>query len=217
MTGGGLRAEIEVTDGSACEVAVASAQGVRITSVSRGVTPDADGVTVEFTADAGADVDVADPVFDHDDTTVYRFVRDGSGDGACACELVEQRGCPVRHLEATEGRLVLRFITADLASLRAIVADLDGRFEGVRLRRLTRSCGETGDDDADLVFVDRAALTDRQQEVLRTAHEMGYFEHPREANATAVAAALDINRSTFAEHLAHAQSKVLDAVLDGPA
>ena len=69
-------------------------------------------------------------------------------------------------------------------------------------------------DDEDLVVLDRARLTDRQREVLQTAHEMGYFEHPRAANATEVAGSLDINRSTFAEHLASAQSKLLDAILD---
>jgi hypothetical protein len=64
------------------------------------------------------------------------------------------------------------------------------------------------------VFVDRAALTDRQREVVTTAHQLGYFERPRDANATEVAEHLDISRATFAEHLAAAQSKLLDAVLD---
>jgi len=36
----------------------------------------------------------------------------------------------------------------------------------------------------------------------------------RAANATEVAAALDISPSTFAEHLAAAQSKVLDSLLE---
>ena len=58
------------------------------------------------------------------------------------------------------------------------------------------------------------ALTDRQREVLTVAHEMGYFEHPRDANAEAVAADLDITPSTFAEHLAAAQSKLVDSIPD---
>ena len=53
-------------------------------------------------------------------------------------------------------------------------------------------------------------LTDPQREALRTAYEMGYFEYPRDANASEVAAALDIQRSTFTEHLNAAQSKLLD-------
>jgi len=42
---------------------------------------------------------------------------------------------------------------------------------------------------------------------------MGYFERPRDANAGAVAEALDIAPSTFAEHLAAAQRKLLDEAL----
>ncbi|PSQ41211.1 helix-turn-helix domain-containing protein, partial [Halobacteriales archaeon SW_12_71_31] len=68
-------------------------------------------------------------------------------------------------------------------------------------------------DDGDRTLVDRDALTDRQREVLRTAYEMGYFEYPRESNATEVAAALDISPSTLAEHLAAAQGKLLDELL----
>ena len=66
----------------------------------------------------------------------------------------------------------------------------------------------------DVVFVDRGKLTDRQHEVLRTAYDMGYFERPRGANATEVAASLDINPSTFTEHLLSAQRKLLGDVLE---
>jgi len=43
---------------------------------------------------------------------------------------------------------------------------------------------------------------------------MDCFDHPKGANAGEVADALDISRSTFAEHLSAAQSKLFDAVLD---
>lgn len=42
---------------------------------------------------------------------------------------------------------------------------------------------------------------------------MGYFERPRRANATEVADVLDINPSTFSEHLAAAESKLIEDVL----
>lgn len=57
------------------------------------------------------------------------------------------------------------------------------------------------------------SLTDRQREVLESAHGMGYFDHPKGANAGEVAAELGVSRSTFAEHLAAAQSKVLESIL----
>jgi predicted DNA binding protein len=79
------------------------------------------------------------------------------------------------------------------------------------VRRLVRS-GDEGPEE-DLVLVDRSDLTDRQREVLATAHEMGYFAYPKRANAERVAAELDIGPSTFAEHVAAAQDKLLAAVL----
>lgn len=60
----------------------------------------------------------------------------------------------------------------------------------------------------DGVLVDRRRLTARQREVLETAHERGYFARPREANATAVAAALGVAPSAFREHLVVAGPKL---------
>ncbi|MDX1745614.1 MAG: helix-turn-helix domain-containing protein, partial [Halobacteriales archaeon] len=85
-------------------------------------------------------------------------------------------------------------------------------FEGIDVTRLLRSSDKQ--DDQSLVFVDRAELTARQEEVLETAHRMGYFEHPKDANAGEVADALGITTSTFTEHLAAAQRKLLHSILD---
>jgi predicted DNA binding protein len=49
--------------------------------------------------------------------------------------------------------------------------------------------------------------------VLRTAHQLGYFEHPKGANAGEVAESLDITTATFIQHLSAAQQKLLDSVL----
>lgn len=43
---------------------------------------------------------------------------------------------------------------------------------------------------------------------------MGYFDHPKGANATEVADVLDITQATFAEHLSAAQRKLLSTILD---
>lgn len=44
-------------------------------------------------------------------------------------------------------------------------------------------------------------LSARQREVLRTAYLSGYFESPRERNATAIAHSMDISQPTFSTHL----------------
>jgi predicted DNA binding protein len=69
-------------------------------------------------------------------------------------------------------------------------------------------------EESDLVTVDRSELTERQREVLTTAYEAGYFDHPKGANAGEVAESLGIDRSTFSEHIAAAQRKLLSTLLD---
>jgi predicted DNA binding protein len=205
----GLRAELRVTDPPSCQVAAASEGNDPATGVSWG----GDGATVteELTMSADADPEGMTSVFSDGDRSVYRFER--PAEQACVCEVIERFGSPIRDVRAEDGTLLLSFYASDVATLREVVDALRETADGVSLERLTRSAD--ADADGDLVLVDRAALTDRQHEVLATAHELGYFERPRGANATEVAAELGISRSTFAEHLASAQSKLLDAVLDG--
>ncbi|SEL33205.1 helix-turn-helix domain-containing protein [Haloferax larsenii] len=208
----GVHGEVEITDSSACHVTEASGE-TDIESVSRSGVTSGDTVAVDFTADAEANITDVNEVFHHEEQTVYRLIYETEDSPGCACECIETSGCPVRHIEAENGAIILAFVASDLQQLREIIVDLKSAFDGVSLRRLTQS--ECPDSRGSLVFIDRDALTARQQEVLETAHQMGYFEHPRESNATEVAEALDINRSTFAEHLSAAQSKLLGTILDG--
>jgi len=96
--------------------------------------------------------------------------------------------------------------------LQAVIGELRERYATLDVQRLLQS--QQDHDERNLVFVDRSMLTDRQTEVLETAHRMGYFEHPKRANAGEVAAELEITGTTFTEHLAAAQTKLLDAILD---
>lgn len=210
MTDGGVHAELEIDDRSICRVAGAS-ELARIESVSRSAAGD-DTTIVDFTADVTTELDGVTVVFDCGDEVIHRFEREGESEPECGCKLVESFGCPVRHLKANEGAVVFSFVAPDLTALRRIVSTLRETYDGVSLRRLTRS--EHPDASGDLVFVDRTALTSRQREVLETAHEEGYFDHPKGANATEVSETLSINRSTFAEHLSAAQSKILNSVLE---
>jgi len=149
------------------------------------------------------------PIFEHGETIRYRFDVDADVD--CPRTRLCELGCPVVHHEVRAGVPKLTFYAEDYDRLRDVVADLRERFPSMDIERFVRSPAEgtSGDD----VFVDASRLTDRQLEVLETAHEMGYFERPRRANATEVAAALGIGPTTFSEHLATAQSKILDDFL----
>ncbi|WP_152039625.1 helix-turn-helix domain-containing protein [Salinigranum salinum] len=175
------------------------------------------------TADSGALAE-ADPVMTLGDERVYQFTRDSPGtgdedvdaaDGACVCEAVERPGCPIADVHAVDGTLVLTLHLADVERLREVVAELDALGERVEVRCLVRSVTETPGDGGEpgATVVDGGRLTPRQREVLRVAYEHGYFEYRGGANASEVAAALDIADSTFAEHLANAQAKLVDEFL----
>ncbi len=56
-------------------------------------------------------------------------------------------------------------------------------------------------------------LTDRQREMVRTAYEMGYYEVPRTVTTEDVAAELDVDPSTVAEHLQRAERNLLGQYL----
>jgi predicted DNA binding protein len=200
----GIRAEVRVTRPTRCPL-VDVASDVSVRSVSRATVAD-DEVVTEFVADGP--VAEAEKVFDYDCESVYRFV--GESTRPCACARVERMGYPVREHRVDGDTVTLAFFVPDIDSLRAVLESFAADGYDLEIRRLTRS---ESDEEAALVYVDKGELTDRQLEVLQTAEVMGYFEHPKEANAGEVAAELEISTSTFTEHLSAAQQKVLGAVL----
>lgn len=215
----GFRATVVVDDPADCPVAEVSATvDEPIDSVSRThSSTNGQPVVEEFGVEADADVDGCDlsadveltPVQTNEQEAVYRFERDRKPD--CACVIVEETGTPITTVRAQDGALLLSFRTFDLEEISEIVGSLRDRFDGVLVEDLTQDQSEDG---GDAVIVDRDVLTDRQREILDTAHEMGYFEYPKGANATDVAAELGVARSTFTEHLAAAQTKLMDSILE---
>ncbi|AEH36598.1 helix-turn-helix domain-containing protein [Halopiger xanaduensis] len=218
----GFRATVVVHDPQDCPVATVSSDvGEAIDSVTRTRGTGATGETVveEFgvpagdavevgAAESGTDVDL-EPVQSNDREAVYRFERESTND--CACEIVEGTGTPLSSVRAQDGSLLLSFRTFELEEVAAIVDELRERFDGVLVEDLAQ---DHEDGSTDPVIVDREVLTARQREILETAHEMGYFEYPKGANATDVAAELGVARSTFSEHLAAAQTKLMNEILD---
>ena len=214
----GIRAEIKIDDPPDCVVAKAAAEtDGRTHSVSKSSNPSApERVTEEFMLEADsypdefeADADLS-PVFSYGSSSVYRFERDlGRG---CPCESVERHDCPVVDVRANGSALYMTFHAPHMQGLQAVIGELRENYANLDVQRLLQS--QQDHDERNLVFVDRSMLTDRQTEVLETAHRMGYFEHPKRANAGEVAAELGITGTTFTEHLAAAQTKLLNAILD---
>jgi DNA-directed RNA polymerase specialized sigma24 family protein len=59
-------------------------------------------------------------------------------------------------------------------------------------------------------------LTERQEEVVATAVELGYYRNPREATQGDVAAVLDCSPGTVGEHLRKAEQRVFSQFVDTP-
>jgi predicted DNA binding protein len=208
----GIHVQLAVSGVSNCPVtSVSEAVEVESITTSRQTTADASTVVGEFTVSGAADTDaagdVAELVFSDGSDAVYRYTTDGD---ECPCGRLPTHGCPVRDVSAESGTVVLSFIVPDVETLQTVVTDLRAVCETVTVRRLTRS---EADERQSLLVVDRTEFTDRQYEVLQTAHEMGYFAQPKEATSADVAARLDISVPTFSEHLAVSQQKLLDQLL----
>nr|WP_245180944.1 helix-turn-helix domain-containing protein [Halomicroarcula amylolytica] len=165
-------------------------------------------VTVDHAEDTEPEIQSAEKVFNDSSTSVYRYTHENS---ACPCTRVPSHGCPVREIRADSKRLVVSFIAPDLETLREVISDLQACCTDVTVRRLTQS--SESEEQRSLLVVDRTVFTDRQYEVLETAHEMGYFLSPKNANSKAVANELGISAATFVEHLSVAQTKLLDQIL----
>lgn len=212
----GVRAELAIQGPYVCQVAPVSEDTASVVSVSWGLTDSEGTVTEEFTARGKGHAQVASPgsdltpLFSSGERTTYRFERD-KGQG-CVCERVERTGCTVRRVRAADGGLILTLLAPGVGALREVVTDLEAAYDDVCVRRFIQSNGDG--HEGDLLFFDAHSLTDRQLEVVETAHEMGYFAYPRESNAAEIAESLDITTPTFTEHLATAQRKFLDQLFD---
>lgn len=97
-------------------------------------------------------------------------------------------------------------ITA-IGNLETFRAGMSAMPDDVGLRLL-----ETGeyDPEGDRLY---GTLTHRQQTVLRTAVEAGYYSEPRGATLTDVADELDVAAGTVGEHLRKIESKLLSSVV----
>lgn len=93
--------------------------------------------------------------------------------------------------------------------------------DGVRLRAFAAAARRTGFEH-EVVRFERAdtsprhllsALTPRQQQVLRAAVEMGYFENPKRVRLHDLGKLLGMDKSTVSEVLRRAQKRVLETAL----
>lgn len=203
----GLRAELAVSGPGNCPLASLSRDlSEPLENVTWTRSNGGGVVTEEFSTGDDVDDGRSVPVFSEGHKQTYHIERDAD---PCACELVEEAGYPLANVDVRDGWLALTLNLPDADALREVVATLSDVSDTVEVQYLIRDANE---DASDPVIVDRGQLTARQREVLEVAYAEGYFEYPRKSSAGEVAEKLDISRSTFAEHLAAAQSQLFETI-----
>ncbi|MEY7851984.1 helix-turn-helix domain-containing protein [Natrarchaeobius sp. A-rgal3] len=142
-------------------------------------------------------------ILDDDDRISYLHVSRTDGRSRYRC--LSKHPCVVREL--IDGGLIietLRYRDGEATVFGAIVGRdalkgvmaAAGETVGVTLERVYPLQSEAEEAPSQ-----RWDLTPAQEECIRTALEMGYFEIPRQASSEAVAAELGISKSAFLERL----------------
>ncbi|EMA32673.1 PAS domain S-box protein [Haloarcula japonica] len=121
-------------------------------------------------------------------------------------------GARCRTVVADDGTLSITVEAPPDADSRAIRDAVSDRMPNSTLTA-KRECDQT-DNILDAQTDPCNHLTDRQEEVLRTAFLAGYYAWPRDTNAEQLAERLDIASPTLHQHLRRAQRNLIDAVLD---
>jgi len=122
---------------------------------------------------------------------------------------VSEYGGVVRQGEATPSGVTLVVELPQEADTRTVVEQVRAAFPTLELTA-QRQHHETTATTREITSQLEQRLTDRQYEVLTTAHAMGYFQWPRRSSGEDVADALDITQPTVNKHLRHGEQAVFD-------
>lgn len=166
--------------------------------------------------DAEGDVDAMEStVENHEAVSEVQFTESGSVgtcrasiDGECLLAPLVDAGFIPHEIRIENGVERLWGSVPGRDTLADVIAA--AREHGsVRLERATTVSDEPATETSPRDRPD-TALTKRQRDAVAAAQAMGYFEVPREADATAVADELGISKSAFLDRLKRAQATLFE-------
>lgn len=113
---------------------------------------------------------------------------------------------PSWHENGRERRTLLT--RADRHTVQRELNDIEAAYDAdIELQKITTA---TPPNSTHEPIANR--LSPRQREALQLARARGYYEYPRATTARALAAELDISKTTFLEHLRKAEATLLTAI-----
>ncbi|MFB6173706.1 MAG: bacterio-opsin activator domain-containing protein [Halobacteriales archaeon] len=171
---------------------------------------DAAAADVEGAAADLPAVDDLSVVADHHDGVLVDLVPAGES----LVTTLATVGAGIDSLVVSDGGVEVTCALPGGEDVRGVMDALRDRFEHVQLRSKRERTGSPETPDQFVAGV-RERLTERQATALRRAYVAGYFDRPRGADGDDLAESMGITRSTFHQHLAAAQRKLLDAFFDG--
>ncbi|SDW62462.1 PAS domain S-box-containing protein [Haloarcula vallismortis] len=155
----------------------------------------------------------------HADILGSRVVRSDDASGVIELQVTEtiqslllDVGARCQTIVADAGTLSITVEASPDADTRAIQDAVSDRMPGITLKA-KQERAQTG-DIPDVESDPRKHLTERQEEVLRTAFLTGYYDWPRDTNAEQLADRLGIASPTLHQHLRRAQRNLIDAVFE---
>lgn len=127
----------------------------------------------------------------------------------CICPIFEEHDCIPRIQAVKSGSMVVVLSIPRREVLREIISDLRAVGATVSVDWLVDGSGT-----AVTAEIDVSTITDKQQEAMECARELGYYETPREASLGDVAAELGVSESAASQRLNAAETKLVTAFLE---
>lgn len=127
----------------------------------------------------------------------------------CICPIFEEHDCIPRIKAVRSGSIIVVLTVPERDVLRDIITDLRTVDATVSIDWLVNG----GDADA-TAEIDVSSITDKQQEAIELAMEMGYYQTPRDADLGAVAEELGVSESATSQRLNAAETKLVKSFLE---
>lgn len=140
-------------------------------------------------------------------------IHTGTVEEGCTCSTVCGPGFTPVGLLVEEGSLVVRAYVDSRERLTGVIETLREGDDEWRLRRLTTPDGAlSGDGGMPPALVEDLAVTEKQEEAVRAAVEMGYYSRPRDASLGDLASRLGVSRSALSQRLTAVESKLVESL-----
>jgi predicted DNA binding protein len=160
-------------------------------------------------AEAYPDIVSATPIHEYDDEALIEF---RTSHGSLVSKLAE-RGARIDTIHVADGVANIVIELPDGGEARSIVDSLETQYPEISVVA-NRERERPPETKQGFIAEVEDRLTERQLTALRRAHVSDYYEWNRPVTGEDLATAMDIDRSTYHQHLRAAERKLVEAFLD---